>query len=145
MLPPPEPELGVAAHAGARRVVRDPEGGPRRVRVSVLHRLPADLRGCGLHPGAGGRVKRIRDLLRAEDGLGLNAGLGEGQSGGLEVPPEAGDLGHVTRVDLDQPPLPRVVMGDEAVTVEGITVGAGGLARGRGVKKETFGNRNWSR
>ena len=48
VLPPAEPELRAAAHAGAGGVVRDPEGGPHRVRV--LHRLPAHLGGRALHP-----------------------------------------------------------------------------------------------
>lgn len=124
MLPPTKPELRAAAHAAASRVVWDPEGGSGRVSVPVLHRLPADLAGCGLHPGARDRIKRVGDLLRAEDGLWLDAGLREGEPGCLQVPPEAGDLGHVTRVDLDQPSLALVVMGDQAIAVQRITVDA---------------------
>ena len=145
MLPPAKPELRAAAHAAAGRVVWDPEGGAGRVRVPVLHSLPADLAGCRLHPGARDRIKRVGDLLRAEDGLWLDAGLREGEPGRLQVPPEAGDLGQVTRVDLDQPPLALVVMSDQAIAVQGITVGGLGLAGGWRVKKETFGNRNWNR
>ena len=63
MLPATKPELRAAAHAGAGRVVRDPEGGPGRVTVPVLHRLPADLAGCGLDPRAGDRIKRIGNLF----------------------------------------------------------------------------------
>ena len=121
-------------------MVRDPESGPRCVRVSVLHSLPADLASGGLHSRARGRIKRIWDgCLRAENGLRLDAGLSQGNPGGLEIPPEAIDLGHVTRVDLDKPPLTLIVVRDQAIAVKRIKVW------GRSLKEETFGNRNWSR
>ena len=61
MFPSSEPELRVAAHAGAGRVVGDPERGPLRVRV--VHRLPRHLARRRLDAGPS-VVKRVLVFLR---------------------------------------------------------------------------------
>ena len=48
-------------------------------------------------------------------------------------------------MDLDQPALAQVVVGDEAVTIQRAKVSTERLAGSQVVIKEAFRNRNWSR
>lgn len=73
-------------------------------------------------PPAGVALQKLQLGLLGQDGLGLDAGLGQRQPRHLQVPPQRRDLGLVRGEDLDHSPLEVIVMRHQAVSVQRIRV-----------------------